>query len=205
MTLLTTNVQIKDNNGNPIPQASVVDSNGRVALAVTLVDSSGNSTTAGGGGGGTTAVTVSVAVTPTVSATTYTTGLVIGGLMSFAGMARSANSTGLINSASVASKSPNTASIDIIVFGVQPGSIADTGNISTLAPADLAKIVCVFSLAEWSSIGAGSFGQAAPESRFFKCADGTNTQTLWAYAVARASVTLASTSDLTVTIRASQD
>ena len=150
--------------------------------------------------------TVKVVLAPAITAGAYGAGQVVGGLLHFAGVGRVPNGTGLVTSASLASKTATTAQFDLILFSSQPStSLADQANISTVAAVDISRISKFYSMTEWTAVGAGAFGQAPSEARFFQCSDPTNTQDLWGYLVARGAITFGSTSDVTVTLRAAQD
>lgn len=137
--------------------------------------------------------------TPTVSTTAYASGNVVGSLITFTGAARLAAGSGLIQAASVMSKSAQTAALDLLIFSANPSASTFTDKAAVaINAADLDKLVGVIHLTDWSALGTASIAQAVGGGLPFKLASGTS---IYGVLVARAAITLASTSDLTPSLR----
>ena len=142
---------------------------------------------------------------PTAS-TTYTTGQVLLAATEITNAGRVAGGTGLVTSLGLALAVANTVQVDAIVFSSQPSGTYAAGATFGLAAADLAKVSKVFHLTDWTALGtAACWGQAPAETRFYKCDDATKTQSLWVLLVARGSITLASATDATLSLRLSRN
>lgn len=131
------------------------------------------------------------AVAPVVSATTYVTGKCIGPLMTFANFGRVAGGTGLIQMASIMSKSLQTFSCDLVIFHTMPtaGTLTDNGTFD-VAAADWDKVLGVVHISDWTALGATrSFAQATALAMAYKVASGQTD--IYGQLVARASATLA--------------
>jgi hypothetical protein len=139
------------------------------------------------------------AAAPAVTTTAYASGNVVGGLLTFTGAARAAAGAGLIQAASVLSKSVQTAALDLLVFSANPSASTFTDHSAvSINSADTDKLVGVIHLTDWSALGTASIAQAVSAGLPFKLASGTS---LYGVLVARAAMTLASTSDLTPSLR----
>ncbi|WP_084581779.1 hypothetical protein [Sphingomonas azotifigens] len=137
--------------------------------------------------------------TPAVATTAYAAGNVVGSLLTFTGAARAAAGSGLIQAASVLSKSVQTAALDLLIFSANPSASTFTDKATVaINAADLDKLVGVIHLTDWSALGTASIAQAIGGGLPFKLAAGTS---LYGVLVARAAMTLASTSDLTPSLR----
>lgn len=147
----------------------------------------------------------SISVSPVVSATTYSSGQVIGGLIAFANAARTSGGTGLIQAVSATFLSGAIPSLDIIFFNSQPSAstINDAATFA-IASANMVNIVGVAHVNDSALLGtsAPSIVQADQLALPFDLSGGT---TLYAALVARSSATLTSTSDMTVTVSILQD
>ncbi|WP_066723561.1 hypothetical protein [Sphingomonas pituitosa] len=136
---------------------------------------------------------------PVVTTTAYASGNVVGGLLTFTGAARTPAGAGLIQAASVLSKSVQTAALDLLIFSANPtaSTFNDKAAVAINA-ADTDKLVGVIHLTDWSALGTASIAQAVAVGLPFKLAAGTS---LYGVLVARAAMALASTSDLTPSLR----
>jgi cellobiose-specific phosphotransferase system component IIC len=138
----------------------------------------------------------SVTVVPKVTASAYTAGNVIGGIVAFPA-ALPATLNGILNTITVQFGSVQTAEIDVAVFIGQPsGTYADKGAPSIVA-ADIPLLVGIFALtANKSSLGThtvynlNGIGQQV---------NGLS-MSLFAVPIAVAALTPASISDLQVTL-----
>ncbi len=137
--------------------------------------------------------------TPAVTVAAYASGNVVGGLLTFAGAARAAAGSGLIQAASVISKIAQTAILDLLIFSANPTSSTFTDKAAlAVNAADLDKLVGVIHLTDWTSLGTPAIVQAVSAGLPFKLATGTS---LYGVLVARAAMTLASTTDLAPSLR----
>lgn len=148
---------------------------------------------------------LSVTATPTVSVSpAYSIGDAIGGLMTFTGMARAAVGSGLLQNASLACKSAQTAAIDLVLFSANPTGSTITDNAPySLAVADLPKVLTVVHLTDWTSQGTPSFAQGGQLATIYALTLGQTS--VYGVLVARAALTLASTSDISVTLNGLPD
>lgn len=141
-----------------------------------------------------------IQVVPTVTATSYTTGMSIGGLITFTGAARSnfPFNGGLLQSVTATFSSGVTPALDLILFNSSPGTSTITDHTAiAVAAADLSKVVGVIHMTDSTNLGTGvSVVQSQQQALPFNAFVGT---TLWAALVIRASATLTSTSDCTLT------
>ena len=93
---------------------------------------------------------------PTVSSgAAYAAGNVVGGLLTFAGMARTAGQGGVLQSALLRDKSGQNTNYDLFLFDAAPAAPSDRTAIVQLAAADLAKCVGVVSFSG-QALGAAS-------------------------------------------------
>jgi hypothetical protein len=137
--------------------------------------------------------------TPAVTAAAYAAGNVVGGLLTFAGAARTAAGSGLVQAASVISKSAQTAILDLLIFSANPAASTFTDKAAlSVAAGDLDKLVGVIHLTDWTSLGTPAIVQAVSAGLPFKLAAGT---ALYGVLVARAAMTLTSTTDLAPSLR----
>jgi len=152
--------------------------------------------------GGTTAV---VSAIPAVTAVAYTAGQVIGNLMTFAGMARAAGGTGLLQDVAIQAKSIQTVAVDLVLFNAAPAASTVTNAVAlSIADEDVSKVVGVVHLDDWTSLGATSYAQAGQLARAYKCATGVSD--LFGALVARGTTAaLGSTTDLQVVVTGLQD
>jgi hypothetical protein len=132
---------------------------------------------------------------PVISTSAYATGNVIGSKLTFANAVRVAAGAGFIQSASLYSKSVQTAAIDLLIFSADPAASTFTDKAAlAINPADRDKLRGVIHLTDWSALGTESIGQNLSAALSFKLATGTS---LYGVMVSRAAFTPLSTSDLT--------
>lgn len=145
--------------------------------------------------------TLVVAVAPTVSTSpAYTSGDVIGTKMTFAGFGRVSGGTGLAQMVSIYSKSAQTFACDLLLFHTDPSNTTFTDNAAlALNGADYDKLIDVVHITDWTNLGVPSFGKANGLAIPYKVASGATD--IYGVLVARATPTLASTSDLKVVVK----
>ena len=150
---------------------------------------------------------IKVDVAQTVTASAYTTGNAIGGLMTVAGAARVSGTSGASGTGGVLtglmldSKSVQSVQVDVFIFDGNPTSSTCTDKTGfVLATADANKVVGVLTIpstavngAGWFSGGTGSLGIPTYYPITYSLASST---TLYGCAVARGAFTPASTSDV---------
>ncbi len=144
------------------------------------------------------------AVQTVTSGAAYAAGNCIGGKMTFSGITRANDISALLQQVAVNCKSNQTGAMDLVLFSADPSgsTIADKTNLS-IAAADFDKVAGVLHITDWTSLGTPSIGQALNAALPFKPAAGTTT--VYGALVARATPTFASTSDVSVTLRAMGD
>lgn len=140
--------------------------------------------------------------TPTVTAGAYTTGQVIGGLLTLSNALRTSVLTGLIQSVSLTTLTTQTTPIDVIFFSDNPTASTITNGVAlAVNSADVGKVAAIANLFSPSQLGTPSLyfsgGLAVPVI-------GAAT-TIYAAIVARGSLTLGSTSDVSLITRIVQD
>jgi hypothetical protein len=136
--------------------------------------------------------------TPTVSTSAYASGDVIGSKMTLTGMARVAGGAGIVQSIILNSKSAQTGAVDLLLFSADPSSSTFTDNAAlSVNAADFDKLIGVAHITDWTNLGTPSVAQWHTGNLAFDLASGT---TLYAVLVARSTPTLASTSDLKLTV-----
>lgn len=149
-------------------------------------------------------------VTPTISASAYSAGQAIGGLITLTGTARTAGGSGLLLNLRLKSNSGQAAPVVVYVWSKLPASTCSNGQTFVSSTAD-----GPYALAGFPAIGTlggspGSFDAAttlqltglnAP----FKNQDATANTKLYACVVATGAVTFGSTSDLSLNVSGVQD
>ena len=142
---------------------------------------------------------------PTVQAAAYAAGNCMGtGYMTFAALARANDKTGYIQAATVFSKAAQTAALDLILFGTAPTNSTFTDKSAlALAAADLPFVFGVVHISDWTNLGTPGFAQAGNLAIPYRPVSGGTA--VYGVLVARAAITPASTSDITVGLRAPQD
>lgn len=140
---------------------------------------------------------------PAVTVAAYTAGNVIGGLLTFASAARIAAGSGLVQSAVVDAKIALSGQYDLILFDSNPtgSTITDKTALAVVA-ADFDKIIGVAHIADWTSLGTPSLGQAQNLAMPFKLGSGT---TIYGALVTRVTPTFVSTSDVEIQLRILQN
>jgi hypothetical protein len=143
---------------------------------------------------------VAVAAAPVVSTTPYSAGDVVGTRLQFANMARGAGLGGLLQSLVLTSKSNISPEFDLVLFNAQPVTVFADNAPLVLEAADLAKIAQVLTLTpdDWHSLGTPCVAQASPLALSYRL----SATTMYGILVARSVFSLASVSDLGVTLTA---
>lgn len=150
---------------------------------------------------------IAVQVAQTVTASAYTTGNALGGLMTIAGAARVSGTSGasgtggILMPAMLTSKSVQTVQVDVFFFNANPsGSTCTDKTAFVLAAADAGKVVGVQTIpgtaangAGWFSGGTGSLGIPSYFPISYSLGSATS---IFACAVVRGAFTPASTSDV---------
>jgi len=142
-------------------------------------------------------LTLRTTQTPTITAgSAYSSGNVVGALLTFANMARSSGQGGVLQSAILKDKSGQGVSYDLFLFDSAPTAPTDKSAVA-LSAADLARCIAVVSLSG-AALGAASTMAvltAAGLGLAFRLGSGT---TIYGILVARGTPTYASTSDVSV-------
>lgn len=143
-------------------------------------------------------------VTPAVEATPdYSTGDVMGGKMTIANAARLSGGSGKLESIVMASKVDMTVDIDVVIFDSDPSATTFTENSAVaLDAADAAKVIGVVTISTRHDLGTPVIASVRGLGIPFDCAAGTS---LYAVCVARGTINLGSTSDLTFRFGITQD
>ena len=138
--------------------------------------------------------------TPTVSTTPYVSGDVIGSKLTFAGMGRETGGSGLVQMVTIFSKSAQTFACELWLFHTDPSASAFTDNAAfALNAADFDKVAAVVSDFTWYAAGGPAYAEAAQLAMPYKLASAQTD--MQGVLVARATPTLASTSDLKVAVK----
>lgn len=141
-------------------------------------------------------------ITPTVTAGAYTTGQVVGGLISLTNAAQSSGGGGYIQSVNIGIKTTLTGVYDVYFFDTQPTNGTYTDNASfALNVADIPFLVGVAHVWDLSSDGTPQTLQAANINLPFRLNTGT---TLYAVIVIRAGQTFASSSAVILNVMVTQ-
>jgi hypothetical protein len=148
--------------------------------------------------------TVVVAQAVVGSTTAYTAGDCVGSLLTFAGLGRVAGGTGLVQMASVMSKTAQTADLDLVLFHTNPSASTFTDNAAlAVNAADWDKVIDVVHITDWTSLGTPSFAKATALAVAYKVAAGQTE--IYGQLVARGAFTLSSASDLKVAVKGMLD
>ena len=150
-----------------------------------------------------------VPLTPTVQASSYSSGNAIGALQTIPAF-RLAGGTGILNNVSVWSKGGSTTAITIYLFTANPTSStcngATAGNAFSLAAADISKLVAAIPVVLTPAVvGAGTTATTASQQLPVAVKNGDSTVNLYACAVVGGTVTPGSTTDLVFTYAGVQD
>jgi hypothetical protein len=142
--------------------------------------------------------TYTLSQTPTVSTAAYAAGDVVGTKMTFAGATRLAAGSADVYQVLIACKSAQTGvNLDLLLFSADPTNSTFTDNAAlAVAVADFDKLFGVVHITDWTNLGTPSVAQAFADN-IFKLAAGN---TIYAVLVTRSAMTLASTSDINVTL-----
>lgn len=150
--------------------------------------------------------TVSITVTPPVTASNaYGTNYVVGGLLTFANAFTSTGS-GLIQSVDVNVKKLETSGFTLVFFSQMPGMTAWTdAAVAAINAVDIPYVRCPTSLVGNNQLAASGFSNYSASNIAIAMAPGTTT--LYAVLLANAALTnqFGSASDVSVTIRVLQD
>lgn len=150
---------------------------------------------------------IKVDVAPTVTASAYSTGNAIGGLLTVANAVRVSNSAGASGTGGILTglqlnmKSAQTVQVDVFLFDANPtGSTCTDKTAFNLVAADFNKVVGILTIPGTAANGAGWFAAATGGSvgipTYFPVSfDLASSTTLYACAVARGAFTPASTTD----------
>jgi hypothetical protein len=140
-----------------------------------------------------------ISQSPTVSASpAYSAGDVVGSKLTFSNGVLSAGGKAMLQAATVNCKSAQTAALDLILFNDDPAASTFTDNAAlSIAAADFDKIFTVVHITDWTNLGTPSFAQAKNEGFPYSSV----AKTMYGVLVARAAMTLGSTSDIKVTVR----
>lgn len=138
-----------------------------------------------------------ITVTPTVSASPdYTAGDAVGGLQTITGAAMPDVGSGILHSVTVGNLAAAAPTLDVIIFSANPTGTTVTDNAALdIADADLSKVACVVQVTSGSALADNSLAFASGTNCVFKLAQ--QATTLYAVAVARSTINLDATSDLT--------
>jgi hypothetical protein len=140
--------------------------------------------------------------TPAVSASPdYSTGDCVGSLLTFQPVVLAAGHDATVQAVTVQCKVANTVAMDLILFNANPSASTFTDNSAPAVHADdLAKVIGVINITKWTSMGSNS--QSMGEATNLAFPVELATTAAYGVLVARGTVNLASTSDITVTLRA---
>jgi hypothetical protein len=134
--------------------------------------------------------------TPTVTAGAYATGEVVGSKLTFADATLSGKT--ILQAVGINCKSAQTAAFDLILFNDDPSASTFTDNeVIAVHASDQSKVCGVVHITDWTNLGTPSYAQAKNEAYPISL---TGTA-LYGVLVTRGTPTLASTSDITVTVR----
>ncbi len=143
-----------------------------------------------------------IAVTPTVTAGAYSTGQVIGGVLTVAAILRENTRTGYLTSVRITTKVANTVQIDAFIFNANPTSSTTTDNGAfSLHDSDRAKLKGVVRVDSWVAAGTPSVGYKEARVPL----TGAAADDIYVVLVIRGAHTPGSTSDLTVEFTADQN
>ena len=150
-------------------------------------------------------ITTVTSVTPTITAGSYTTGKVIGGLITLSAGKTPGAATGIIHDVLISDLSNQKAPIDVFFFNANPTSSTLTdGSTFTVNAADITKFagVCSILATDWVSDSAHGFTNKLNQGIAFGSG---GTGTIYAVMVIRGSATFSGTGDLTLKIKVLQD
>lgn len=145
---------------------------------------------------------ITISVSPTNTAVSYTTGQSIGGKLTFANAARvsgtagAVGTSGLIQKVTIGSNVTTTIQYDLVVFKADPSSSTCTNAAAySLAAADKNKVVGVAHVVDWTASASAYSGQALNLAIPYVLSSST---TLYGCLVARGGVTATGTTDFSI-------
>lgn len=143
-------------------------------------------------------------VVPGVTVAAYVAGNVIGGLLNFASVARSPGGGGLIQSAVVCFANGVVPALDLVIFGgpTTTSTITDRTALAVTA-VDFSLVQGVLHLTDGTSLGSTSVVQSQQQAMPFDLAG--NQYGVYAALVARGGFSLATVSDVSITIQVLQN
>lgn len=145
-------------------------------------------------------------VTPTVTASSaYTTGNIVGGLMTFTNAFATGATSGVLQSIVIRSKSVQTATFKLYVFSQQPTNTTWTDKTApSINSLDLPYLIDYFIFAAPDS-GLGTMTIYTQDGLGKSLVNTAGTTSLWAVLVVVGTPTFSSTSDISVTLGILQD
>jgi hypothetical protein len=147
---------------------------------------------------------VHLTAAPTVTAGAYSSGYVVGGMISLSGAARINAGSGLIQNVAVTVKTSLTAPFDILFFDTNPSNSTFTDNTAlAINVADLPSLVGVVHATDLVSGGTPNVLQATNLAMPFKLS--ASSTTLYAVIVMRGAESFASTSAIGLSVLVKQD
>lgn len=166
----------------------------------TLQVAGGITVTAGNVGG----FTGSAAAAPTVTASSYSAGTSIGGLLTLSGLVRAGQTSGMLQKAVVSFADAQTPALDLILFNANPtGSTITDHTAVAVAAADLPKVIGVMHVNDCVAAGTPTICQAQQQAMSF--ASAASGGSLYGVLIPRAAITLGSTSDVGISVVGPQD
>lgn len=144
----------------------------------------------------------SLTVVPTVTASAYSAGMVVGGVVTLSGAVRNLGWGALLQAVTATFASGVQPSLDCFVLSSALTTSTATDHVAlAITAADLAKIEGVIHMTDAVSCGSTSIVQAQQQAMPF---DSTS-QNAFAIIVTRSAVTLGSTTDMTLTFQLLQN
>lgn len=145
---------------------------------------------------------VIVEATPVITTTAYSAGDAVGAVLSFAGAARVAAGSGVVQSVVITDKAGQVANLDLLLFDTNL-SVPPTDNAAcAIADADLVKCVGAIPVTGHHALADNSVSRALAVGLGFKLLAGT---TLYGVLVSRGTPTYATSSDLKVRLAVVQN
>ena len=146
-----------------------------------------------------------ISVTPTISTTAYTSGDVVGGLMTFSNAARISGGSGIIQSILVLDRTQSQrAAMDLLFFD-RSVTVASDNSPVAMSDADMAYCLGAITIGPYNTSWPGTPLNSISTLLNVGLPFVLNGTDLYAVAVVRATPTYSSTSDLTFTLCILQD
>lgn len=148
-------------------------------------------------------VSNNISVTPTISATAYTSGFQLGGIMTLTNATRYDSNTGIgttyLMSTTIIDRSGTSPVVEIWFFNASPTLVSTNHVAFNIASANMANVVGAVSLGATYSTSAGTNGVSLDGNGLIKLMHTTSATSanLFAVAIVKSSVTFLSASDLT--------